>query len=65
MVNKMATLGITIAIASVGYGGFNGFMIVFYGNSNWSCGIYVSYGNGFRFCRIENGVYIPNTITVS
>ena len=61
----MVTLGLRLAITSIGFNSFNGFMITFYGNENWSCGIYVSYGNGFKFCRIESGNYKVNNITTS
>ena len=61
----MATLGLRLGISNVGYNGYDGFMIVFFGSNNWNCGIYVSYGNGFHFCRIENGVYMHNTINIS
>jgi hypothetical protein len=61
----MTTLEIPIAISNCGYGGYNGFILAFIGNSDWSCGIHVAYHNGIHFCRIENGVYICNTITTS
>jgi hypothetical protein len=65
MISKMVTLGLKLAIAEVGFNSFKGFMLTLYGNENWSCGIYVSYGNGFRFCRIEYGEYKVNTIGTS
>lgn len=65
VINKMKSLGLSLAISIVGFDNYTGFMIAFRGNSSWSCGLYVSYGNGFNFCRIENGRYISNTINVS